>query len=218
MAMKKTAAKSAPKKSQKKVDIEQPHELVFDVVLRGTQELIVDRFSDDAIEGLERAQGVLEKLQGGKKPKDPERCFEQSKYRDPDGVEALPAAMLQRCIRDAAVCIDDLPKAVVGRSCRVLSEWCPLEAKECYMRRDVGRNSGPGKSPDLRYRAAYRGWEVHLVVSIIEQHITPATLRALLMWAGHCIGLGNWRPSAPFNPGNKGTFEIKSLKLAKAAA
>lgn len=212
------AKKKASEAKGKVVEIELPRELVFDVVLRGTSELIVDRFSDDAIEGLEIAQGVREKRQGAKPAKDPTRCFEQSKYRAPDGSEALPGAMLQKCIRDAAVCVEDLAKAAVGRALCVVSEWCPLEYEECYMRRDVGRNSGPGRSPDLRYRAAYRGWKVHLRIAFVEQHMTAATVQALLIWAGTEIGIGNWRRSAPFNGGRYGGFAIESFKLAQVAA
>jgi len=219
MAAKKKT-KESEENSKKIVEIEQPNIVAFDVTIRGTAELITDQFSERAIIAMEEAQGVREKRKGGKEPKNPLRCFEESKYKTADGRDMLPGRMLQRAIRDAAVCVDDLTKAGVGRALRVISDECILKFKECYMRRDIGRNSGPSRSPDLRYRAAYRGWETTVRVEFVSQHLTAGAVRALFMWAGVEIGLGNWRPSSPMNPGKHGTFEVvrfDPVKTAKAA-
>lgn len=183
--------------------------VVFEVPIRGTSPLIVNRWSEKAKEMMLSAQQT--KVRVKKDPKDPVANFEAARYRLPNGVDGFPAVAFKAAIADATRFFDkSITKVLVKQSILVVGEGpdqlVPLEYESITMREDAVRNASG--VADLRYRPQYWPWTVNLKVRSIKGQFDYESLLALVDAAGQG-GIGEWRPSAPKSAsGTFGTFEV----------
>ena len=71
---------------------------------------------------------------------------------------------------------------------------------ELYVRRAV-----VGASKHVRVRPRFNDWGLEVTLSVHSDAIREPELNTILSEAGRC-GIGDWRPSAPKNPGPFGQF------------
>lgn len=178
--------------------------------------LLVDRLTASGA-GLDKkygetavSTGDVKKLAISKK-----EVFERAKYRDARGKDAFPAGGVRSCIRDGAVELPELSKAGANRAITIVGDMLPLKFRECVMREDVGRNSGPTAAPRLVIRPEYHDWSIDFEIDLLLNAMNPTECHALIDMAGRVIGIGNWRPGTK-KGGSHGTFSIKKFDVKKA--
>jgi len=139
----------------------------------------------------------------GREPKDPEREFEESIYRMPDGVPAIPVMAFKRAITSAGRFVENLKMTEIRGAVHLIShgELVPIEGSVPEMREDIVRVSN--SAPDIRYRAQFKDWRVKLTVRFNANAISADEVLNLFRVAGFAVGVGDWRPecNGPF-----GTF------------
>jgi len=181
---------------------------VFDVPIRGTAPLIVNRWSEKA------KNMMLEKQQTKARPKleakDPVAMYEASRYRLDDGRDGFPATAFKAAIADAGRYFDGVTMTDLKRMVVVVGEGpdqlVPINYGNISMREDTPRNANG--VADLRYRAQFWPWTATIKVRVIRGQFDFDSLLALVDAAG-IGGVGEWRPSAPKSKtGTYGTFEV----------
>lgn len=181
----------------------------IEVTLQGTSELIIHRFAEKQISDIAAKQGAGGKPKKGKR--DPEAEYEAAKYLTKDGKPGVTAIMIKAAMVGACSFIDGITKVVAKGAFFVKGEILPINHVEPYMRIDVVRLSGVGRTADLRYRPGYPvGWEVEAEILFNPDVISAEGVVNLLEMAGFSCGLGDWRPSSPRSPGPYGRFRVKA--------
>lgn len=137
-------------------------------------------------------------------------------YTNEDGAPILPAANLERMIRDGAAkskqgktvqagCIvpDDAPVLYTG----------PKKPDDMWASQNFfGRQSCKvGQQRVIRTRPYFREWECKFSVLVAEDVVNPDDLKKFVEVAGRLVGIGDWRP-------RHGRFEVKNFKVSKKAA
>lgn len=174
------------------------------VTLKGTAPLIMHKFSQKAkMQILSKQQKkVVER-----EIRDPEKEYQESKYKDAKGNIAIPALWVKLAIVDAVRNVPSLTMTLVRGAVFVKGDddgLIPLKFREERNREDVVR-IGRG-STDLRYRAEILDWECPVTLDINPQVLSPVQVLNLLKIGGFSVGLGEWRPQ---RNGDFGTFEVK---------
>lgn len=190
------------------VRIKRLDRVTFEVPVRGTTPLIVNRWSEKAKEMMLAAQQT--KARTKKDPKDPVANFEASRYRFADGRDGFPAPGFKAAIVHAARLFDGITQVLVKQTVTVIGEGSdqlvPLTFGEITMREDTPRNASG--VADLRYRAQFWPWSAVLHVRTIAGQFDLESVLALADAAG-IGGVGEWRPTSPKSAtGTFGTFEV----------
>lgn len=184
--------------------------VVFEVPIRGTTPLIVNRWSEKAKAMMLAAQQT--KARTKKDPKDPVANFEASRYRFEDGRDGFPATAFKAAIVHATRMFDGITQVLVKQTVIVIGEGneqlLPLTYGEITMREDTPRNASG--VADLRYRAQYWPWSATLRVRTIAGQFDHESILSLVDAAG-IGGVGEWRPTSPKSAtGTYGCFEVVS--------
>lgn len=193
------------------VKLRQLERKVFDVPIRGTSPLIVNRWSEKAKAMM--LEGQQTKARPKKEPKDPVANFEASRYRFEDGRDGFPATAFKAAIVHAARLFDGITQVQLKQTIVVLGEGpdqlVPLDYGEVTMREDTPRNASG--VADLRYRAQFDPWSAVLSVRTIAGQFDEESIYALVDAAG-IGGVGEWRPTSPKSAtGTFGCFEVTGL-------
>lgn len=203
------ATKEAPAKDEQPTfSLARLQRVVFEVPIRGTSPLIVNRWSEKAKEMMLQAQQT--KARPKKDPKDPVANFEASRYRFDDGRDGFPATAFKASIVHASRLFDGVTQVLVKQTVLVIGEGSqqlvPLEYGDITMREDTPRNASG--VADLRYRAQYWPWSAVLRVRTIDGQFDSESILSLVD-AGGIGGVGEWRPTSPKSAtGTYGTFEV----------
>ena len=159
---------------------------------------------------------MLGKMVGTPEPrvnKDLTRDYDESWYRNTDGVPVIPCRTIKACIVEGAVATNGVvSKADLKRSLRVVGSTAPIKlAGDKTMQVHIVRNDSG--TPDVRARAQFpEGCSVDIVVQF-GAPLTPDKVMSAIDAAGSSIGIGEWRPE---KGGELGTFTVEVLKNDKA--
>lgn len=182
------------------------------IEVKGTAPLISHRWS-------EKAKQMMLDAQMGKKvakqPKDPERDFQESRYKFADGsgdgfpIMGFKAATVKGGGRifGKAVKMTELRQNFTFLADGIGTDGTQLariHSVDPVMREDMVR-VGMGTA-DIRYRAEYRDWSATLRIQFVPNLIDLGSVVALVD-AGGTNGLGEWRPE---KNGSFGTYEVVS--------
>lgn len=202
--------KTTPNGSAEKTEISlrRLERVVFEVPIRGTSPLIVNRWSEKAKAMMLEAQQT--KARAKKDPKDPVANFEASRYRFTDGRDGFPATGFKAAIVHAGRLFDGVTQVQLKQTIIVLGDGTdqlvPLDYGDITMREDTPRNASG--VADLRYRAQYWPWSCLLRVRCVVGQFDLGSILALVDAAG-IGGVGEWRPTSPKSAtGTFGTFEV----------
>ncbi len=185
---------------------------IIEIPIVGVTPLIVQRWSEKSRQQMLTAQQTTARQK--KEPKDPEACYEASKYRLLDGRDGFPATAFKAAIVHAARLFEGVTQVSVKQSVLVLGDGqddrgdqlIALSYDEVRMREDTPRNASG--TPDLRYRAQYWPWRALLRVQVISSQFDEGSFFALVDAAG-IGGVGEWRPTSPKSAtGSYGTFRV----------
>jgi hypothetical protein len=135
--------------------------------------------------------------------------FRASPYRNRNLKEPtllhLPGGMFKKCISQAAIDIPGASRAQVGRLVSLISTQINVYGIP-HMRADMVRMAGPGRTPDIRFRACLPEWCCEVTYSYIASAISPTAIANLLSAAGVIVGIGDYRVEK--GAGDYGKFRI----------
>lgn len=168
--------------------------------LIGDSPLIMHRWSEKAKkEMLDKQQ---KQAKQGKEAKNPERDYEESMYRFPDGRYAFPCVAFKASAVGACRFVDGMRMTEARGAFHVIGELVEIIGQP-RMREDMVR-VGMGTA-DLRYRAEFPEWSTELYIRFNERAISPSQIINLFNVAGFGVGVGEWRPE---KDGSYGMFHV----------
>lgn len=206
--MTKNKNNTSPVEEQSTIELRRLERVVFEIPIRGTAPLIVNRWSEKAKQMMLEKQTTSARTK--KQPKDPVANFEASRYLLPDGGDGFPATAFKAAIVHAARLFEGITQVQLKQTVVVLGEGpdqlVPIDYGEITMREDTPRNASG--VADLRYRAQYWPWSAVLRVRTIGGQFDRSSILSLVDAAG-IGGVGEWRPTSPKSAtGTFGTFEV----------
>lgn len=200
------------------------------IYVRGTTPLIAHAFPEKARKAMLDKQ--MKKASGGRQARDPVEEYEAARYRLPDGRDGFPSVAFKACAVTACTSLADMTKVAARQAFQVFGEpmetpglldgsvirtqLVPLVAPTPRMREDIVRLSGPGRTPEVRYRPEYSPWGVRLHVRFNTAVLSIEQLMTLFSVGGMGVGVGDYRSE---RDGDAGMFDVVSeadfLKLEK---
>ncbi len=141
-----------------------------------------------------------------KEPRDPEREYEATKYKLPDGRCGLPVSAFKKAMVRAGkavglVMTDARGIFFVEGEGDPVTPLVPIEG-EPYMRTDMCTIKGTVMP---RFRACFPEWTATVKITYDTQMISIEQIVHLLNRAGETVGVGGWRPE---KSGNFGRFNV----------
>lgn len=166
----------------------------------GDSALITHAWSEKA----RRAMLEKQMLRGtqAKGAKDPERDYEESMYRLPDGRPGFPAIGIKAAAIRGAKALG-LTMTDMRASFHVDGDLLPIDG-EPQPREDMVR-VGKGTA-DIRYRAEFPTWSIELPVTFNARAVSAEQIVAALDAGGFGTGIGEWRPE---KDGQFGRFHVE---------
>jgi len=166
--------------------------------------------------GQKAVQEMLSKMTGFKMPeehKDLTKEFEQSWYRNQNGVVGLPCRLIKACFKQGA---GETKKVVggptLGRHLCVVGEFAPLrlsgkmEMYTCACKVGLWND----RVVDMRARAIIPEGSTCDIVLEFGDRLTPDQVMSAVVAAGQCIGVCDWRME---KGGEYGGFEVQVLPV-----
>lgn len=170
------------------------------VTIEGTSPLISDRmhWSKLAPEGLppEMRPKAVEVAPGKRAPRDLQRQFHESIYwvDEAAGVFGYPGGAIKEAIVTAGQRFCGQKKTELNGILIVQGDLIPLDCDAPEMFVHHTRNSGIGRTPDVRARARYHRWGMTVPIRFAADFISEKSILNLFQTAGEMVGIGNWRP------------------------
>lgn len=175
-----------------------------EITLAGLSPLIMHKWSKKAKEEMLAKQ--MKAARKGKEAKDPERDYEESIYRDPDGRFGFPTIAFKAAAVGACRFTDGTKMTFARGAFHIDGELALIEG-EPRMREDMVR-VGMGTA-DIRYRAEFPEWRATFRLTYNAHALSEEQILNLFNLAGFGVGVGEWRPE---KDGQHGRFRVESIK------
>jgi hypothetical protein len=143
--------------------------------------------------------------------KKPERDYEESLYRHPQGGYGFPAVAFKAAAVRAGT-YAEMKMTFLRGAFHVSGEMVKLNG-EPSMREDMVRLQG--KVADIRYRGQFAEWSAVVPIQVNVSVLSIEQLANLLVIAGFAVGVGEWRPE---KNGQYGRFNVGSIQVGRVAA
>jgi len=184
------------------------------IKIAGVRPLVMHRWPEKArAEMLDKHMGKALKK---KQPKNPRKLFESTlhvfkkgkfSYKNTDdigvgevlftGQLGIPACAIKAAIvsasRNTGAKIATLLRGAVFVKGST-NDLVPIEYKSLWMREDMVRLSGIGRTPDIRFRGEVRDWTAEVPIEFNADVLTLEQVVNLLAIAGFSVGLLEMRP------------------------
>lgn len=170
------------------------------VCLIGDSPLICHAWSHKAKQAMLDKQ--MKKGRQAKEAKDPERDFQESLYKLPDGGFGFPAVAFKAAMVGACRFVENMKMTEARGAFHILGEMIPIDGTPTP-REDMVR-VGMGTA-DIRYRGEFKTWRAVLDISYNQSAISAEQIVNLLNVAGFGVGVGEWRPE---RNGSYGRFHV----------
>jgi hypothetical protein len=172
------------------------------VPIVGLNSLIMNKFSDRALQKISDKQSMSANRAAGRVKRDPEQEYQDSLHVMPDGRYGIPAFSFKAAmVCSARFTGGQMKQTVLRGAFHILGDYVPIKGTPS-MRRDYIRLNTIGKPADLRYRAEFKEWETELPIRFNQAVISKEQLIQLIHIAGFSNGVGDWRPE-------HGLFDVK---------
>lgn len=170
------------------------------VEIGGTADMIQNRFSQKALEQMLRKHMGMAVERENKKPR---QLIEEAKVVNTDGRVCVPSTAIKKAMLTASAQLKNLKKTQLRISFFVVGNSVPIVYESMEPRMDMVRTAGIGRTPDVRFRPAFKNWKARFEIQFSD-NISMQAVMDLLYRAGQ-VGLCEWRPE---KDGSFGTFKI----------
>ena len=168
--------------------------------LVGDSPLISHAWSDKAKKQMLDKQ--MKKAKTAKEAKDPQRDYEESLYKHPDGGYGFPCVAFKACAVGACRFSEGVKMTEARGAFHVVGELVKIEGTP-RMRQDMVRIAMG--TADIRFRGEFPEWAVELLVSFNANALSPEQIVNLFNLGGFGVGVGEWRPE---RDGSYGRFHV----------
>lgn len=144
----------------------------------------------------------MKKAKQAKVAKDPQRDYEESLYKHPEGGYGFPAVAFKAASVDACSHIANITKVEARGAFHINVDMVKIEGKPSPREDMVKIAMG---TADIRYRGEFRKWKCSFALRYNANMITPEQILNLFNTAGFAIGVGEWRPQ---RDGSFGMFHV----------
>lgn len=174
---------------------------ILDIRVVGDSSLIVHKWSEKAKrQMLDKQMGVAS---AGRELKDPQKDYEDSLYRHPEGGYGFPAIAFKNAAVEACTSLGkSVTKVMARQAFHVVGELVKIDG-EPTMREDMVR-VGQGTA-DIRYRGEFVNWATIVRVRYNARVLTAEQVVNLFNTAGFAVGVGEWRSE---KDGSHGLFHV----------
>lgn len=177
------------KKTEQIIEIPSLDIRLMELKLEGDSPLICHAWSEKAKKEMLDKQ--MKKAKQAKKAKSPEKDFEDSLYKHPDGGYGFPAIGFKSAAVNACSHSDGITKVLARGAFHVQGELVKIEGSKPTPREDMVRIQ---MTTDIRYRGEFKKWHVKLQIRYNASVISPEQITNLFNIAGFATGIGEWRP------------------------
>jgi len=179
-------------------------EKIYDVEIKGVSALLQNRFAGGEPDTATKKKTATTK----------ENDVENALYILPTGETYQPSESIRQCLIEAGKAFkkgkSNLSKTFAS-FCMVSPEAIVLKDKWKTDRRAVVIPSTKGRV--MRNRPRFDEWKLNFQINILDDdEINEKTLKDALDYAGHYIGIGDYRPQ---KKGMYGRFIVSSIKEKK---
>jgi len=172
------------------------------ITLIGDSPLICHAWSEKAKKQILDKQ--QKKARQARAAKDPQRDFEESLYKHPEGGYGFPAVAFKAAAVDACSHVEGITKVQARGAFHIVGELARLDG-EPRMRADMVR-VGLGTA-DIRIRAEFPAWSTTLDIRYNDNVLSREQIANLFNTAGFAVGVGEWRPQ---KDGSYGMFHAEA--------
>lgn len=192
------------------IEIPAPNIKMMRVKIVGTAPMIFHKWSEKAIKMILDKQ--LKKASANtREPKDPQKEYEDSFYKNKKGEVAFPALCIKQAMVGASRNVEGLTMTLLRGGVFVVGDEDGLivvKYKKKERRQDMVR-VGMGVA-DIRFRGQVKDWSMEFDIKWNADLFSQEQVLNLLNIAGFSCGLGEWRPE---RNGDFGTFEVSQEKV-----
>lgn len=174
------------------------------IAVRGLTELIMDQWTEAAIDAIVKGQAGAVKILV---PREPEEEYKLSIYRDMNGAVVIPEKNIKACLTDAGRAFPSIHMTDLRQMLRVNS--VAYVDGEHRMRTDPVRLNG--RKWSVAHRAGFPEWKTVLDFSFLGIVLSEDIVLNIARAAG-MVGLCAWRPGKS-NSGWAGTFEVDTERM-----
>jgi hypothetical protein len=195
-----SAAVAEAAKTQGSVVIEQRRVLEVALEVAGPS-LIQNSFSQKAVEEMLRKHMGISVQREKKKPRE---LLESAKIRNVEGrICVPPQAFKAAMVTGGTSQMKSLKKKALQTQLFVVGDSIPITYEREIPRMDITRLSGPGRTPDVRFRPEFENWKARMIIQFADV-LSVASVVDLLHRAG-TVGVCEWRPE---RNGTHGRFHV----------
>lgn len=202
-------AKALGSNEKPQIVIPRPNMQTFSVGIVGLSPLMVHAWSEKARRslpgGADHGRSASEK-KAARGRSNPEKEAKDAAYTMPDGRYAFPAAAFKQAAVSACRLVDGLTMTEARILLITPQDLVPLECPEPAIDARPVRLNKMG-SVEMRYRPVFWPWRLSLEVRYNASATTLEQIINLLVLAGECVGVGEWRPE---KGGRHGRFTVGS--------
>ena len=191
------------------ITLNPPRVETVQIEVQGTASLICHRWSEKAKKMMLDKQ--TKRATGAKQVKDPQKDFEDSLYRHPDGGYGFPSVAFKAAAVRAGT-YSDMKMTFLRGAFHVTGELVPIDG-EPTMREDMVRLQGT--TADVRFRGEFKEWSATVPLQVNTSVLSIEQLANLFVIAGFAVGVGEWRPE---RNGQHGRFEVGGITAGRVAA
>lgn len=176
----------------------------MEITLVGDSPLICHAWSEKAKKQMLDKQ--MKKAKTAKEAKDPQRDYEESLYKHPDGGYGFPCVAFKAAAVGACRFSDGIKMTEARGAFHVVGELAQING-DPSMREDMVRIAMG--TADIRYRGEFRDWSVKLSIQYNADAFSTEQIVNLFNLAGFGVGVGEWRPE---RDGSYGRFHVATEK------
>lgn len=148
----------------------------------------------------------MKKAKQAKTAKDPQRDYEESLYKHPEGGYGFPAVAFKAAAVDACSHVANITKVEARGSFHIIGDMVKIDGdpkpREDMVKIAMG-------TADIRYRGEFKEWSCQFEIRYNSNVIIPEQILNLFNTAGFAIGVGEWRPQ---RDGSFGMFHVATSK------
>lgn len=153
-------------------------------------------------------KAMLDKMMGaadvGRERKDPQREFQESLYKLPNGKYGFPAVAFKSAAVSACRFVEGTKMTEARGAFHIVGDMVEIDG-EPSMREDIVK-VGMGAST-IRYRAEFKKWKAKIKMRFNANALSRDQVVNLFSVSGFGIGVGDWRPE---RDGSFGMYHVGS--------
>lgn len=174
---------------------------VIRVRIVGDTPLLCHRWSEKAMNMILDKQ--MKRPAKGREAKDPQRDFEESLYRCPNGKCGFPALAFKTAAVDACTSVSGITKVMARQAFHVRGDLVEIEGEP---RMHQGMVRIAMQTADIRFRGEFPEWACWLEIEYNASVMSAEQITGLIELAGFAVGVGEHRSE---RGGRYGRFHVE---------